>query len=129
MEGIPLLLSMICINATYCPNEMAAPSENYNVMRSQTVYVNKAMEKLVEEIKGQTLRVATLEDYPLSYVDTVGKMEIGRGQAFEFLDILMKKYNFNYTIVKPKFNIIGGSNSSDGSLIELLMHKVSKYFY
>lgn len=126
MEGIPLLLSMICINSTYCPSDLASPPVNFHEKTSVLgAYVDAELLKLEEEIKGQTLRVATLEDYPLSYVDKVDKQDVGRGQAFEFLEMLMERFKFNYTIVKPKYNIIGGSNSTDGSLVELLMHNVS----
>lgn len=129
MEGIPLLLSMVCINSTYCPGEVVTPAVNLDMKLSILgKTANPVMEKLEEEIKGKTLRIATLEDYPLSYVDKVNNELVGRGQAFQFLDMLMQRFKFNYTLVKPSSNIIGGSNSTDGSLIELLMHDVSEDF-
>lgn len=38
----------------------------------------------------------------------------------------MRKYDFKYNIVNADFNILGGSNDSDGSLMELMTKKVTE---
>lgn len=38
----------------------------------------------------------------------------------------MKKYDFKYNIISPEYNIVGGSNDSDGSLMQMMLKKVSK---
>lgn len=36
----------------------------------------------------------------------------------------MKKYDFKYKIIIPDYNIVGGSNDSDGSLMQLMLKNV-----
>lgn len=138
MDGVALMLSAICLNSAVCPGPHPAPTVNYQ----QSVFhdlktTSKALEdellKLAAEIKGQTLNITTLEDFPLSYVERANETEklqygdfVGRGWAFEFFEFLMKKYNFTYRIVRPDNNIVGGSNDSDGSLMEMVLKKVRK---
>lgn len=130
MEGMALMLSAICLNTTFCPTQNAQPNVNLNeFLPRDTHKTSKAIEdelkKLAMELKGQTLTVTTLEDYPLSYTETVNGTLIGNGWAFEFFEFLMKKFDFKYTLIKPQANIVGGSNDSEGSLMQLIMKKVS----
>jgi CTP:phosphocholine cytidylyltransferase-like protein len=48
------------------------------------------------------------------------------GWAFEFFEFLMKKYNFTYNIVMSDYNIVGGSNDSEGSLMQMMLKNVIK---
>jgi hypothetical protein len=48
------------------------------------------------------------------------------GWAFEFFGFLMKKFDFKYKIIIPDYNIVGGSNDSDGSLMQLMVKEVMK---
>lgn len=125
-----LMLSAICINSTLCPNLQPVPDVNYNEFLSNDLNqsineIQKDMEKLAAELKGQTLNITTLEDYPLSYVerDANGTF-VGKGWAFEFFDFLMKKYDFKYNLVIPNVNIVGSSNDSEGSLMQIMNKKV-----
>ena len=88
------------------------------------------MKKLAADIKGRTLTVTTLEDYPLSYVERNASYPgglAGRGWAFEFFDTLATKYNFSYKIERPEFNILGSSNESQGSLMQKMVRKVGNF--
>lgn len=139
MEGIALLLSTICISAT-CPS----PHPSLGVNTRQKFYqdTNQTLKnqdaelaKLAQELKGQTLNVTTLEDFPLSYVERSNESEkliygefVGRGWAFEFFEFLMKKYNFTYRIAKPDANIVGGTNDSEGSLMQMVIKNVREIF-
>lgn len=132
MEGIALMLSAICLNSTFCPSPHITPNVNYDEFLPRDLYrskkaIEEEMTKLAKELKGQTLNVTTLEDYPLSYVVRENGTFIGKGWAFEFFGILMKKYDFKYNLINPNFNIVGGSNDSDGSLIEIMIKKVRKF--
>lgn len=131
MEGIALLLSSICINDTYCPPAHANIGVNTYEFLPRDLYKTEAdakneMAKLAAEIKGQTLTVTTLEDFPLSYVERNGTTVQGKGWAFEFFDILANKFNFSYNIVVPQYNILGSSNDSQGSLMQMITQKVSR---
>ena len=73
-----------------------------------------------ESLNGQVLRVATFEDYPLSYVEK----NIPKGVAFQIMEFLTEKFNFTFEIVRPKSNIYGSTADMNGSLIELLKNNV-----
>lgn len=81
---------------------------------------------LREWINGRHLRIATLEDYPLSYtkLHPNGTRE-GLGVAFELIDFLKEKFNFTYEVVLPEGNIIGSRTDYANSLIEMLNKTVS----
>lgn len=130
MEGMALLISSICLNSTFCPNQHVKPDVNYDEFLPRDLYASaqalkEEMAKLAAELKGQTLNVTTLEDYPLSYVER-NKTTVGKGRAFEFFDILAEKYDFKYNIISPDRNIVGGSNDSEGSLMQVMIRKVRK---
>lgn len=129
MEGIQLLLSAICLNGTLCSNPHPKPLINFEEFLPRNLAESKKaldaeMEKLAMEIKGLTLTVATVEDYPLSYVQRANDTFVGKGWAFEFFEYLMNKYNFSINIVVPQYNIIGSSNDSEGSLMQMITRNV-----
>lgn len=131
MEGLALMLSTICLNTTFCPDLHTNPGVNFKEILPNDLYrTHKAQEdelkKLADELKGQTLQVTTLEDYPLSYVEKENGTLVGKGLAFEFFEILMKKYDFKYNLIIPDFNILGGTNDSEGSLLQMLIRNVRK---
>jgi hypothetical protein len=87
MSGVALLLSSICLNATFCPN----PQANLGVNSFETLprdtqktseVISDELKKIAAELKGKTLSITTLEDYPLSYLekDEVTKEVIGKGE-------------------------------------------------
>jgi hypothetical protein len=133
MEGIALLLTTLCVNNTYCPPAHADPAVNYYQFLPRDLYKTEEMrrqemEKLAAEIKGQTLNVTTLEDYPLSYVIRNETLR-GKGWAFEFFDILAAKFNFSYNVIMPDSNILGSSNDSQGSLMQMITLGVRKLIF
>ncbi|XP_055533659.1 glutamate receptor ionotropic, delta-1 [Wyeomyia smithii] len=76
--------------------------------------------QLANELQGRSLKVTTLEDWPLSYTERINGTLYGRGVAFELFEFIMEKYKFNYTLVMPEHNIVGSSSDMEGSVIELL---------
>ncbi|XP_037822507.1 glutamate receptor ionotropic, kainate 2 [Lucilia sericata] len=77
--------------------------------------------KLREWINGRHLRIATLEDYPLSYTRRYDNgTVVGLGVAFELIDFLKEKFNFTYEVLVPEDNIIGSKTDFAKSLIEML---------
>lgn len=131
MEGVALMLSAICLNSTFCPSQHQTPKINYNEFLPRDLYksskaIQDEMARLAQEIKGLTLNVTTLEDYPLSYVERINGTFVGKGWAFEFFEFLMKKYDFKYNLVVPDYNIVGGSNDSEGSLMQMMIKHVRK---
>lgn len=127
-----MMLSAICLNTTFCPTQSAQPNINFieflprDTLKTSQI-IQDSLKKLAMELKGQTLTVTTLEDYPLSYVEKVNGTLIGKGWAFEFFEFLMKKYDFKYTLISPDFNIVGGSNDSEGSLMQVIMKNVRRF--
>lgn len=133
MDGIALILSAVCLNASLCPSPHADPSVNYNQftprdLDTSSKKIRDEMARLAAELKGQTLNVTTLEDYPLSYVERANGTFTGKGRAFEFFEFLMKKYDFKYNLVVPDVNIVGSSNDSEGSLMQVIIKNVRKFF-
>lgn len=78
-----------------------------------------------DKLNGRVLKVTSLEDFPLSWTEEVNGTRVGRGVAFNLLNILMDKYNFSYELVMPKNNIVGSTNDMEGSIIELLQSGVN----
>lgn len=131
MEGIPLILSAICLNGTFCSNPHPKPLVNFDEFLPRNLAETKQaleleMERLAMELKGLTLTVATVEDYPLSYVERANDSFVGKGWAFEFFEYLMTKYNFSINVVVPQYNIIGSSNDSEGSLMQMIIRNVRR---
>lgn len=132
MAGIALLLSSLCLNSTIC-NQDVDSGVNYNLRQKGNILNENeslktmTLDALARELKGQTLRVTTLEDYPLSYVIRENGTLVGRGTSFEFLDFLMQKYDFKYELVLPKFNILGSSNDTEGSIMQMISKNVRNH--
>ncbi|XP_075161815.1 ionotropic receptor 76b [Haematobia irritans] len=141
--GIELLLTaalcLTCANETMnYPEGLLLVDDNYEVVTEaplvdtllddipaetiNTIYEKaEKLAKLRTWINGRHLRIATLEDYPLSYTEVQpnGQTE-GRGVSFILLDFLREKFNFTYEVIVPKGNIIGSKSDYEGSLIEML---------
>ena len=132
MDGIALMLSAICLNSTICPSPHPVFDINYKQLMAsdlsiKTKEIQDDLDRLAAELKGQTINITTLEDYPLSYVerDNNGTF-VGKGWAFEFFEFLMKKYDFKYNLVIPNVNIVGSSNDSEGSIMQIMIKNVRK---
>lgn len=134
MAGVALILNAVCFNTTLCQIPSPIPPVNTveffkgelyfgDVLQSQEEK-KKQMEKIARDLKGQTLTITSLEDFPLSYAerDKNGNL-ILKGRAMDFFEILMKKYDFKYELIMPKYNIYGSSNDSTGSVLEMLLQK------
>lgn len=137
MAGIALILNAVCFNTTLCQIPSPIPRINtveffkgelyFGDVKQSQEEKKKQMEKIARDLKGQTLTITSLEDYPLSYAerDKNGNLVL-MGRAMDFFEILMKKYDFKYELVMPKYNIYGSSNDSTGSVLEMLLQKVTK---
>ncbi|XP_073841671.1 ionotropic receptor 76b [Musca autumnalis] len=94
-----------------------APPETLNTILEKA----EKLQKLRTWLNGRHLKIATLEDYPLSYTETQKDgSKKGMGVSFILLDFLMEKFNFTYEVHVPKGNIIGSSQDFKGSLIQML---------
>uniref|UniRef100_A0A6P4DYF6 Uncharacterized protein LOC108038316 n=1 Tax=Drosophila rhopaloa TaxID=1041015 RepID=A0A6P4DYF6_DRORH len=79
------------------------------------------LHEMREWIGGKHLRIATLEDFPLSYTELLENgTRIGHGVSFQIIDFLKKKFNFTYEVFVPQENIIGSPKDFDRSLIEMV---------
>ncbi|EDV96616.1 glutamate receptor ionotropic, delta-1 [Drosophila grimshawi] len=94
-----------------------APVETLETLRNK----REKLRNMKEWMNGQHLRIATLEDYPLSYTEILENgTRIGRGVSFQVIDFLQEKFNFTYEVVVPQDNIIGSTMDLDRSLIEMV---------
>jgi hypothetical protein len=89
MSGMTLLMSTICLNASFCPNQQPSVGVNLRENSPRDVFasteaLNAELKKIAAELKGQVLNITTLEDFPLSYVErhnVTGGM-VGKGKKF-----------------------------------------------
>lgn len=137
MAGVALILNAVCFNSTLCQIPPIVPAVNnvefykgelyFGDVKESQEEKKKQLEKIARDLKGQTLTITSIEDYPLSYAerDKNGNLLL-KGRAMDFFEILMKKYDFKYELVMPKSNIFGSSNDSTGSVLEMLLQKVIK---
>ncbi|XP_052869720.1 probable glutamate receptor [Anopheles cruzii] len=95
-------------------------TEYYQLELDNSAEVKAQLQLLREKLAGKTLRVATLQDWPLSYTAKINGTIVGGGVAFDLLEFLMEKFNFTYELVMPQQNIVGSSNDMAGSVLELL---------
>ncbi|EDW70384.1 glutamate receptor ionotropic, delta-1 [Drosophila virilis] len=94
-----------------------APIETLEVIRNK----KEKLRNMREWINGKHLRIATLEDYPLSYTEMLDNgTRVGRGVSFQIIGFLQEKFNFTYDVVVPQDNIIGSTTDLDRSLIEMV---------
>ncbi|XP_044731290.1 glutamate receptor 4 [Chrysoperla carnea] len=101
-----LFLSAICANDSNCDfSSIPMPEEYYFSGLNNTV---ERYEELERSLKGQTIKVVTFQNSPLNNyeVDENGNYR-GGGIAFTFLDLLSKKFEFNYTIMIPTDKVLG----------------------
>lgn len=100
-----------------------APAETLEVLRNK----KQKLRQMRDWINGKHLRIATLEDYPLSYTQVLDNgTRIGQGVSFQIIEFLQKKFNFTYDVVVPQDNIIGSTTDFDRSLIEMVNNSVSR---
>ncbi|XP_017060059.1 glutamate receptor 2 [Drosophila ficusphila] len=98
-----------------------APAETLESLISKKL----KLREMREWIGGKHLRIATLEDYPLSYTELLENgTRIGRGVSFQIINFLKKKFNFTYEVVVPQDNIIGSLKDFDRSLIQMVNSSV-----
>ncbi|XP_055902699.1 glutamate receptor 1 [Eupeodes corollae] len=110
---------VISVNGT----DVAAVSPDLNNNGNFEIYRTKRenMEKMRQYVNGNHFRIATIEDYPLSYTQKKADgTVVGAGVSFELIDFLAEKFNFTYEVVVPQGNIIGSTGDYKNSLVELL---------
>lgn len=108
-------------------DKIETPLDDVPVETLETIALKaQKLKNLREWINGRHFRIATLEDYPLSYTKHYENGTIvGLGVAFELIDFLKEKFNFTYEVVVPEGNIIGSKTDFANSLIEILNTTVS----
>ncbi|XP_073966903.1 ionotropic receptor 76b [Choristoneura fumiferana] len=112
MAGMELIISSFC-NATFC--EVVYDNPPTPTQRQVEGPVNK------NELNGKHLKVATYDNYPLSWVETTeNNTLLGRGVAFEIFGILQQQFNFTYDVITPSHNFEIGGREPDQSLIGLV---------
>ncbi|XP_037302525.1 uncharacterized protein LOC119192882, partial [Manduca sexta] len=85
MAGIELIISSIC-NATFCNAVYDNPITDSQLTRKQMVYND-----LAKQINGKNLKIATYNNYPLSWVERSANGTLyGYGIAFDIVEILKK---------------------------------------
>lgn len=78
---------------------------------------------LAASLKGKIIKVVTYQNEPLNGAikDENGDW-IGTGIAFTFMNLMAKKYEFNYTVVVPNENILGDNTTG---VFGMLVQKVN----
>lgn len=62
----------------------------------------RILNELGDELNGTHLRVVTAQNSPMSWVEIENNKTVGKGVAFEFMDIIAEKYNFTYDVILPQ---------------------------
>nr|QRF71035.1 ionotropic receptor [Semiothisa cinerearia] len=115
MAGAELIISAIC-NATFCEAVYDNPISDIRLTKKQSDILN-----LTKEINGKHLRIATYNNYPLSWVEKGDNGTlVGFGVAFAIVDILQERFNFTYDVVVPEQNFEMGGRGPGNSLIGML---------
>ncbi|XP_071445524.1 glutamate receptor ionotropic, kainate 2 [Hetaerina americana] len=88
-------------------------------------------------LEGKTLRLVTLKDWPLSdiKINKTSNQTYGIGVAFRFVELLRKKFGFNYTIVPTSENtaksvvnmITGGKADMAAAFLPMLYTRKVSY--
>ncbi|KAF5302010.1 hypothetical protein FQR65_LT08675 [Abscondita terminalis] len=88
-------------------------------MCNQRKPLHKALyfEFLESELRGKHLNIATLQNGALSGAVKINNTWVGRGIAFDIVELLQEFYNFDYTIMVPLENNLGSKNEGVFGLI------------
>nr|XP_026491365.1 glutamate receptor ionotropic, delta-2 [Vanessa tameamea] len=115
MAGVQLILATIC-NASFCNDGFDNPLTATYIPPEKS-----ELQNLKNEINGKHLRIATYNNYPLSFTKrTENGTIIGKGVAFFLINTLREKLNFTYEIVLPERNIELGGRKPEDSVIGLV---------
>ncbi|XP_050362597.1 glutamate receptor ionotropic, delta-2 [Nymphalis io] len=115
MAGAELILAAIC-NASFCNDVIDNP-----FIANQLPPGKIVLQNLKNEINGKHLRIATYNNYPLSFTKrNENGTIVGKGVAFFLINTLREKFNFTYEIVLPERNIELGGRKPEDSLIGLV---------
>ncbi|KAJ3657317.1 hypothetical protein Zmor_009131 [Zophobas morio] len=97
MGLIEIALAALCLNAT-CTDDADYYDVPLNLRKTYLL-------QLATELREENLRVTTIKNDRLSgFIDYRNGTIVGTGVAFDLLNILQRKFHFNYTIVKPQYN-------------------------
>lgn len=105
-------------------NEIDLNNDRINILDNKLAAL-KRLRKLREWLDGTHLRIATIEDYPLSYTEQLPNgTRQGKGVAFELVNFLQEKFNFTYEVLVPENNVIGSNLDYENSLLEKINKSV-----
>ncbi|XP_045459507.1 glutamate receptor ionotropic, delta-2 [Melitaea cinxia] len=118
MTGTELILATIC-NASFCDNAFNQVFTNAGAT-AQISAKETELQRLKNELNGKHIKVATYNDYPMSWTEREenGTL-VGHGVAFVLMTILQQRFNFTFEIVLPERNIVF-DRKSELSLIGLV---------
>ncbi|XP_017777071.1 PREDICTED: glutamate receptor ionotropic, delta-1 [Nicrophorus vespilloides] len=113
MGLVDLVMVGLCLNAT-CMDMDYMDDEANEISQAR----KDRFKELASELKNEHFKITTTENKPLSYTEYVNDTLVGRGSAFQFIDILMDKYGFTYEVVKPRQNSL--EQDGDGVFSQLI---------
>ncbi|GJQ83946.1 hypothetical protein Trydic_g8685 [Trypoxylus dichotomus] len=107
MSLVDLVLLSLCANLT-CPGD-----EVFDTFSTREANIRHQAQLL----KNYTLRIATIHNPPLSTIVEVNGTWQAGGIAFDYIEILRKKFGFKYEIVKPPEDSL---NAADNGIVGML---------
>ncbi|KAJ8969797.1 hypothetical protein NQ317_003302 [Molorchus minor] len=109
MGLIEIVLAGLCLNAT-CPDDEGV---------IDTTVRDTRLTRLAEQLKAEHFRITTFSNGELSGYNIIDKEVIGTGVAFDIVDILKRKYNFNYSVIVPEENsFLSSANHGAKNLLQ-----------
>ncbi|EFA01567.1 glutamate receptor ionotropic, delta-1 [Tribolium castaneum] len=102
-----IALAALCLNAT-CPGEEEPPEfPEVQYLAPDSNDRKTLFAQLTEQLKNENLIITTLKNDRLSGTEKRNNTILGKGIAFDLLNILQDKFQFNYTLIEPKANVWG----------------------
>ncbi|XP_060530538.1 glutamate receptor U1 [Cylas formicarius] len=110
MGLMELIVSALCLNATCTDDNL----EKYSIRKDRYFL-------LADQLKHENLRITTLMNGHLSGYEIINGSIVGKGVAFDIIEILQNEYKFNYTVVVPDDNVFY-ENSHEKGIKNMLLN-------
>lgn len=79
-------------------------------------------------MRGKNLIIATTQNYPLSYATEVNGTLVGSGVAFNFINLLQKRYQFTYKVILPEEDILGTETTGIFGLLNTGVSNITNFY-